>query len=191
MQIKHIPHAFTESEQNYVKRVVLGPDVDWTLRPRTIKFYDDIDVSRGVPDRDHPFMSHQLVSRSDTDGKEGTQSSGLWDWFKPIFHRTREEMGIGYSSVLRANLNLSWHFPWDYGVPHYDHDHDVPHWNMLFYLSRISTGGTYLFEEFGKPVEEQPPFDQYSALAFDGGLHCQGFCAPGETRAIAIVTWLE
>jgi hypothetical protein len=174
-------NVFTEQELDYLNQVVLSTDIDWSLQPRTVKH-----PTKG--NYDHPYMSHVLVSRVN-ESDPGTVNSGLWDFFEPVFHRVRERMGIGCKSILRANLNLSWHHPWEYGVPHIDHQ-DRDHWNMVIYLTPISSGGTYIFTE-NLELMGQTGYDLHSAVAFPGLMHCQGFCAPGETRVVAVITWCE
>ena len=164
MNARHLgTDGASKNKWNYYDRTISEPDVEY----------------------DHPMMCLRLVQRNDDD--EGVPCSNLWNFFEPIFHRIRQSMNLPFSHVLRASINLTFHSPKLHGAIHRDH-YSKSHHNMILHLSPISQGGTFIFDDKHNMLEESSA-TIWSATSFGGLWHAQGFCAPDETRAIAVITW--
>ena len=154
-------------------------DKVWNFHQRTIMEKDE--------PYDHPMMCLRLVDRNDD--KEGKVVDGQWTLlFEKVFHRVREKMGLPFSHVLRSSINLTWYSPDFHGAIHKDH-YSVDHYNMVLILSPISQGGTFICDDEKNIIDESSP-NIWSATTFGGLWHAQGFCAPNETRAVCVVTWV-
>ena len=161
-------------ELAFVDNTVLGQDFTWF-------FQKDVgDVDNDVP---CPYMSHTLVHRhSSHSAISGTVNSEYWEFFYPILVRI---IGHEPKAVLRANLNLTFHLPYEHGIRHVDHTFE--HNNTILYLNRFSGGGTRIYNDTGYTVA---PAVYNSAITFAGLEHAQEFCAPGESRCICVYTWI-
>jgi hypothetical protein len=182
--------VFTSKEQEFINHSVLTSRTEWLnakVDPYTSdkpwRFYDRTILEPEVDD--HPMFVLRLVQRNDD--KKGTVVSPYWETFETIFHRVRKKMGLPFSHVLRSSINMTWHQLPMHGVPHKDH-YTIDHYNMILHLTPISQGGTFIFDENKTILTESSP-SVWSATAFEGLWHAQGFCAPGETRAICVITW--
>ena len=187
-------NVFTRAEQHFVTEEVLSANTEFMNAK--LNNSDGVSTkkwnyhSRTIADEaspfDHPMMCLRLVQRNNDE--EGYPVSPLWDFFEPIFHRARTKMNLPYEHTLRSSINLTWYSPDMHGVVHKDH-YSIPHYNMVLILSPISQGGTFICDEDKNIVDESSP-NIWSATAFTGLWHAQGFCAPNETRAVMVVTWV-
>jgi hypothetical protein len=167
-----IENVLTEQELEAVNRVVLGYDYPWFYHP------SDTHDSQGLP-----FMCHTLMHRHDSyTPVEGNVNSESYQFFKSIFDRLCPE-----KTVLRASLNLTFHNPAQHGSIHLDHEFE--HHNLIIYLSHTSAG-TLLFDENHKQIDRIPS-DYNTAAIFQGQHHAQELCAPGETRLVAVFTYID
>ena len=186
-------NVFTNAEKHFITEEVLSANTEfmnaklnntdgesakkWNYHSRTI-------ADEASP-YDHPMMCLRLVQRNDD--QEGYPVSPLWNYIEPIFHRVRTKMDLPFCSILRSSINLTFHSPDMHGVIHRDH-YGTDHFNMILHLSPISQGGTFICDE-NKNLLEESSATIWSATAFGGLWHAQGFCAPNETRAVCVVTW--
>lgn len=191
--IKQEFNVFTNEEKMFVLIDVLSSQTEW-MNAKRLGTDGESDkkwnyYSRTIADKrtqyDHAMMCLRLVNRNKD--LEGIPCSPLWDFFEPIFHRVRERMELPFSHILRSSINLTFHSTDLHGAIHKDH-YSVGHYNMIFLLSPISQGGTFIFDENHEMLEESSA-TVWSATAFGGLWHAQGFCAPNETRAALVVTW--
>lgn len=173
MHYKIIPDVLTPQELAVIYNNVLGPDFPWYhLANDTVDGYGK------------PFMSHTLMHRHSSNGPEpGTVNSDAFDFFKEIFKR----IVPNYKTILRANLNLTFHSEGDYGNPHVDHV--LPHHVALIYLNP-SCAGTVLFNDDGTVLETIPHQDN-AAVLFDGSIkHAQQTPGVGEARLVAVFNYI-
>lgn len=184
--------VFTNKEKHFINTEVLSAHTEWMNAKRLGT--DGVSDnkwnyhSRTIAEEaeyDHPMMCLRIVQRNNDE--EGIPCSDLWSFFEPIFHRVRKQMNLPFSHVLRCSINLTFHSPDMHGAIHKDH-YSVGHYNMIFLLSPISQGGTFLFDDNHNMLEESSA-TAWSATSFGGLWHAQGFCAPNETRAAMVVTW--
>jgi len=177
--------VFTKEEQDFINNNLLSAKTEWrnaAIQPNYIwRHYKSTLIDKD----DAPMMAHRVVQRNDD--LEGVPVSPFWDFLEPIFHRVRKNMGLPFDHVLRSSINLTWNHPAMHSVPHKDH-YKVDHYNMVMHLTPISQGGTFIFGEDEMILEESSP-TVWSATSFGGLWHAQGFCAPGETRVVAVITW--
>ena len=176
--------VFTDDEKKFILENVLSSHTEY-MNARHLGTDGASKNKWNHTEYDHPMMCLRLVQRNSD--KEGVPCSDLWDFFEPIFHRTRKSMNLPFSHVLRASINLTFYSPDIYGNIHKDH-YTVDHYNMIMHLSPISQGGTFIFDEDHNILEESSA-TVWSATSFGGLWHAQGFCAPDETRAVVVITW--
>ena len=184
-------NVFTPSEIKYIEENILTSHTEWMnarhlgtdgSSERKWTLYNQ--QEEGV-EYDFPMMCLRLVQRNND--KEGTPVSPEWTFFEPIFHRVRENMNLPFTHVKRASVNLTFHSPDLHGDIHLDH-YSRMHHNMIFQLSKISKGGTFIFDDdYNMLIESDVA--QWSATSFGGLWHAQGFCAPNEIRAVLVITW--
>jgi hypothetical protein len=175
---QQVENVVSEEFKNLVKQELLDSTAfPWYLMNKTLPDQDD--------PNDHPYLSHVLMHRNG-DNTEGTINSMLIQEFLPIFASVTEQLGMDVKHIMRANINLTWHNPWQHGAPHRDHECD--HHNMIIYLNEFTQGGTYIFDDNNQILDCAPAIP-YGATVFGGGKHAQGFCAPGELRLIAVFTF--
>ncbi len=175
--------VFTKQEKLFIVTELLTSHTEW-MHARRLGT-DGVSLNKWTYDSSETMMCLRLVQRNND--LEGIQCSPVWDFFEPIFHRVRKQMGLPFSHILRASINLTFHSPDLHGTVHKDH-YSVTHNNMIFLLSPISQGGTFIFDEDQNMLEESSA-TVWSATAFGGLWHAAGFCAPRETRAAMVVTW--
>ena len=183
--------VFTAEEQGYVEQNILSSRTEWlnakvdpyAKSNRMWRYYDRTITEPEVDD--HPMFALRLVQRNND--KEGIIVSREWTFFEDIFHRVRESMGLPFNKVLRSSINMTWNQLPLHGVPHKDH-YTVDHYNMILHLTEISQGGTFIFDDDKNIIDESSP-SCWSATVFGGLWHAQGFCGPGETRAVCVITW--
>jgi len=191
--IKQEFEVFTNKEKKFVIENVLSSHTEY-MNARHLgtdgasknkwNYHDRTIVEPGI-EYDHPMMCLRLVQRNNDE--EGIPCSDLWSFFEPIFHRIRNSMNLPFSHVLRASINLTFHSPKLHGAIHRDH-YSKSHHNMILCLTPISQGGTFIFDDEHNILEESSA-TAWSATTFGGLWHAQGFCAPDETRAVAVITW--
>ena len=194
MLLKQKFNVFTKEEKLFVTVDVLSSHREWMNAKRLGTDGESVNKwnyhSRTIAEEnvpyDHPMMCLRLVQRNND--LEGIPCSPLWDFFEPVFHRVRNSMELPFSHVLRSSINLTFHSTDIHGAVHKDH-YSMGHYNMIFLLSPISQGGTFIFDE-NRTMLEESSAAVWSATAFGGLWHAQGFCAPNETRAAMVVTWV-
>ena len=185
--------VFTPEEQDEVIHKVLCSETEWQNAKVNPYNYRDSDLSWRYHAQtcsmlvdDHPMFALRLVQRL-PDDVPGFIASPHWLLFEKVFHRVREKMGYPFKHVLRSSINCTWHHPAMHGVIHKDH-YSKPHYNMILQLSPITEGGTFIFDD-NKEFIAESDVAIWSATAFEGLWHAQGYCAPGETRIICVITW--
>ena len=188
--------VFTKEEQEFIRCSVLSAGIDWTNgqkypyhEPEKVWNFEMMThlTTRRSYGAALPMFVHRLVERSESKGEPGVVVSKTWEFFEPIFHRIREKMELPFQHILRSSLNATWSQEPLHGDPHLDH-YGLRHYNMILHLTPISQGGTFIFDDNHNILEESSPA-VWSATAFEGLWHAQGFCAPGETRIICVITW--
>lgn len=185
--------VFTDKEKHIINHSILSSGTEWlnakanpyNYQSEVVwRFYDRTIAEPEVDD--HPMFALRLVQRKDNDAP-GFVVSPHWFLFEKVFHRVREDMQLPFKNILRSSINLTWHQLPLHGVPHKDH-YTKDHYNMILHLTPISQGGTFIFDE-EKNIVDESSAAVWSATVFEGLWHAQGFCAPGETRAICVITW--
>ena len=177
--------GFTEEEQSNIHNDVLHAGVEWQNVMLNPYNYKTSDLAWNY-ELDTPMFAMRLVQRMPED-KAGFVCSPHWSVFEKVFHRARERMNLPFTNILRSSINCTWHQPVDHAEIHKDHYHK-PHYNMILQLTPTSRGGTFLFDE-EKNLLGESDVALWSATAFGGLWHAQGFCAPGETRIVCVITW--
>ena len=166
-----IENALTEQELAAVAHDLLGYNYPWFYH------YSDTDDSDGFP-----FMCHTLMHRDPTNMPvQGKVNSDSYPFFQTIFDRL-----CPGRTVLRAALNLTFHNPAQHGNIHVDHEFD--HHNLVIYLNHTDAG-TLLFDD-EHTLTDRIPAAYNTAVQFAGLKHAQELCAPGETRLVAVFTYL-
>ncbi len=185
--------VFTPEEQDEVLNKVLCSETEWQNAKVNPYNYKDSDLAWRYESQtytakvnEHPMFALRLVQRL-PDNAPGFVASPHWLLFEKVFHRVREKMGLPFTHVLRSSINCTWHHPAMHGVIHKDH-YEKPHYNMILQLSHTSEGGTFIFDD-EKNMLGESDVAIWSATAFEGLWHAQGYCAPGETRTICVITW--
>ena len=171
MNYSIIDPALTPTELEAVHNDVFSNRFPW--------YYHPDDVTKGTG---NPFMSHTLMSyNADGLAVEGTVNSDAYGFFRNIFNRLVPD----HSVLFRANLNMTFHSSVAHGSIHKDHEFE--HKNLLIYLSHAQ-GGTCLFDDDHTLIDTIKP--KYNQACTFQGAHAQQMCLPGQTRVVAVFTYL-
>jgi hypothetical protein len=129
---------------------------------------------------------HSLMNRQFDPESNGIINSTRFDSFVKMFLRLCREENIGVSKIYRACINNTFYHPDKHGNIHTDHHYE--HCNFLLYLNDFDRGDTYLFDEDNN-IKHTIKSEKYKMAIFDGDLHAQGFCAPGQMRTVMVFTF--
>ena len=131
-----------------------------------------------------PYYGHKLLTRPGSKNMPGKLypevTSDCFDAFYPLIEEIILLNDIKVSSLLRLNVNCV-HPQQDtrLSLPHVDHD--IPHKNMLIYLTDAG-GETVLFDDEGNKEYYHPEEDD---IVLFEGVHCMR--PPKDKRRIVII----
>ena len=142
---------------------------------------------------DYPFYSHTIMERPNKNpGFEKPYSTITSDHFKPTFLILQQIFShnkLDVEVVYRISLNVTFAVPAiSFKKSNYHTDLNIPHQNMIIYLSKFEGGELYIKDDT-EEIEITPQEDDI--ISFDGDLqHCAAPPVGIERRMIMVVNFL-
>jgi hypothetical protein len=146
-----------------------------------------------------PFFSHILVARHNHEIDDMPVNSQCFSFFYDIFKSFCDIHNIAYTKIIRASLNLSYHYSEPHSDPHIDHPFE--HKVMIMYLNDVDLGNTIIFDRKFDGVNST--VDKLSDASkkiipkkgkiscFDGQYYHAGeWPAEGQRRVICVINFI-
>ena len=174
--IKELKNPYTE-EYLKLKEYFQSDAVAWFYHVGTTDVPGEEDI---------PFYSHKIMERPNKYG--GTPYSQITsEYFNPVYfllNQIFEYNKVDVSVIYRINLNVTFSVPAKNKKSVYHTDLNIPHQNLLIYMSKFKGGELYIKDDT-QEVKISPKEDDI--ILFDGGLGHRVAAPQGIDRRIIMV----
>ena len=171
-------------EYNQLKHKIHSDNIPWFWTPSTASF--DVDgVAIADDSKDMSYYGHQIMGRPDIPKNRPytTIDSELFLETYKVLDQIFKCNDIAVSVIYRIHLNATTYSKVK-RTP-YHTDLELPHKNLLIYMSKFSNGWTYI-KEGTEEIKSTPKED--SIIMFDGNLqHSQSPPKINERRIVLVV----
>ena len=178
-QFRELKNPCTE-EYLELKKLVQGYAIPWYYHSRaTVEDQEDIQ-----------YYSHTIMERPGThEGELYTQiTSDHFDRVYFILKQVIEYNKLDVSVIYRINFNATFSVPTKNKRSIYHTDLNIPHYNLLIYMSKFKGGELYIKDDI-QEVKFSPKEDDI--ILFDGDLeHCISAPEGIDRRIIMVVNFL-
>lgn len=147
-------------------------------------FYYKITTSQRYHQFTNVLLNRQKIESPDKSGIPNNPQ--FWPPIEKFFLRICKDNYINVKYIYRCAINGTTYHQDKHCDIH--RDHDFEHYNFLMYLNDFNSGYTYLFDDKYNIKQTITP-QKNKAVIFDGCWHAQGFCSPGQTRFVLIITF--
>ena len=178
--IKELKNPCTK-EYLDLKKYIQGPDMAWYYIPTSLLDKGQLDI---------PYYSHALMLRPDRDGgKLYTETtSSLFEPTYEVLKQIFKYNDINPSVIYRLNFNATF-FSKNKRSPYHKDLIDLPHKNLIIYMSKFSGGETYI-KDGTREIIYTPKEDEI--ILFDGDLdHCNAVPSEDERRIVMVANIYE
>ena len=170
-------------EYYLLKQYIHSDAIAWYWTPSTFS-YDANGIACADDSKDIGYYGHQIMTRPNKSRPYSTIDSSLFQDTYRVLDQIFKHNDIVVSIIYRINLNVTTHSK--IKKTPYHIDLEIPHKNLIIYMSKFSNGWTYIKTDT-EEIKSTPKED--GIITFGATEHCQSPPKINERRIVMVVCY--